>query len=108
VVQERLFRLFLIVPHRSAPVNHALPGCALPEHSLIVSGQGEGRFHTTKNPHRTSNRRNMGAQIVMLIHDALWVEAPEEEAAQVRHLARRMMETAGKPYLKVSLEVDLG
>ena len=47
----------------------------------------------------------MGARTVMVIHDALWVEAPHEEAEQVRHLLRKMMTTAGK--LKVPLEVDL-
>ena len=46
----------------------------------------------------------MGARIVMVIHDALWVEAPHEEAEQVRHLVRKMMTTAGK--LKVPLAVD--
>lgn len=32
----------------------------------------------------------------MMIHDALWVEAPYEEAEQVRHLMRWMMRTAGR------------
>jgi DNA polymerase I-like protein with 3'-5' exonuclease and polymerase domains len=41
----------------------------------------------------------------MAIHDALWVECPENEAEQVRHLVRKMMSTAVK--LKVPLEVDL-
>ena len=50
-------------------------------------------------------RRKMGARIVMVIHDALWVEAPHEEAEQVRHLLRKMMTTAAK--LKVPLEVDI-
>ncbi len=34
--------------------------------------------------------RNIGTRIVMVIHDALWVECPEEEAEQVRHLVRKM------------------
>jgi DNA polymerase I-like protein with 3'-5' exonuclease and polymerase domains len=46
----------------------------------------------------------MEARIVMAIHDALWVEAPHQEAEQVRHLLRKMMITAGK--LRVPLEVD--
>ncbi len=50
-------------------------------------------------------RRNMKARIVMVIHDALWVDCPEEEADHVRHLVRRMMTTAAE--LKVPLEVDL-
>jgi len=51
-------------------------------------------------------RRKMGSRIVMMIHDALWVEAPQEEAEQVRHLMRKMMTTAAK--LAVPLEVDFG
>jgi DNA polymerase I len=55
---------------------------------------------------RILRRRNMKARIVMVIHDALWVEAPHEEAEQVRHLLRKMMTTTGK--LRVPLEVELG
>ncbi len=55
--------------------------------------------------YRIFRRRNMKARIVMMIHDALWVECPEEEAEQVRHLLRKMMTTAEK--LKVPLEVDI-
>jgi DNA polymerase I-like protein with 3'-5' exonuclease and polymerase domains len=47
----------------------------------------------------------MKAHIIVVIHDALWVECPENEAEQVRHLVRKMMATAGK--LKVPLEVDI-
>jgi DNA polymerase-1 len=54
---------------------------------------------------RIFNRRGMVARIVMMIHDAFWVECPEEEAEQVRHLMWRMMTTAGK--LDVPLEIDL-
>ncbi|MGO9571022.1 MAG: DNA polymerase [Desulfomonilaceae bacterium] len=54
---------------------------------------------------RILRRRNMKARIVMVIHDALWLEAPHEEAEPVRHLLRKMMITAAK--LKVPLEVDI-
>jgi DNA polymerase-1 len=54
---------------------------------------------------RIFRRRNMKAHIVMVIHDALWVEAPHEGAEQVRHLLRKMMTTAAK--LRVPLEVDI-
>lgn len=54
---------------------------------------------------RIFRRRNMKARIVMMIHDALWVEAPPQEAEQVRHLMTRMMTTTGK--LGVPLEVDI-
>jgi DNA polymerase I-like protein with 3'-5' exonuclease and polymerase domains len=53
---------------------------------------------------RISRRRNMKAQIVMMIHDALWVEAPNEEEIQVRNVVRRTMTTVEK--LRVPLEVD--
>ncbi|MGO9118730.1 MAG: DNA polymerase [Desulfomonilaceae bacterium] len=36
-------------------------------------------------------RRKMNARIVMVIHDALWVEALQEEAAEVKHLMRLMI-----------------
>ena len=51
-------------------------------------------------------RRKMGSRIVMMIHDALWVESPNEEAEQVGYLMKKMMTTAAK--LKVPLEVDFG
>jgi len=47
---------------------------------------------------RIFKTRNVKAQIVMMIHDALWVEAPREEATEVRHLIQRMMTTAAKTY----------
>jgi DNA polymerase-1 len=50
---------------------------------------------------RIFRRRDMKAHIVMVIHDSLWVECPENEAEQVRHLVRKMMTTAAK--LKVPL-----
>jgi DNA polymerase I len=53
---------------------------------------------------RIFRRRGMGAGIVMMIHDALWVEAPQDEENEVRHLVERMMTTAGK--LTVPLAVD--
>jgi DNA polymerase-1 len=54
---------------------------------------------------RIFRRRSMKAQIVMMIHDSIWVEAPHEESEQAKHLLRKMMTTAGK--LKVRLEVDI-
>jgi DNA polymerase I len=54
---------------------------------------------------RIFRRSNMKARIVMVIHDALWVEAPQEEAERVSRLMKKMMTTAGN--LKVPLEVDL-
>jgi DNA polymerase I len=54
---------------------------------------------------RIFRKRNMEARIVMMIHDALWIECPEGEADKVRHFVMRMMSTAGK--LKVPLDVDI-
>jgi DNA polymerase I len=53
---------------------------------------------------RIFQQRNMKAHIVMVIHDALWVECPEEEAKQVRHLLRKTMTTAAN--LSVPLEAE--
>jgi DNA polymerase I len=53
---------------------------------------------------RIFHRRNMKARIVMVIHDALWAECPEEEVDQVRHLVNKMMTTAAS--LRVPLKVD--
>jgi len=44
--------------------------------------------------------------IVMMIHDALWVEAPTAEEAEVKDLMKAVMTTAGN--LTVPLEVDFG
>lgn len=54
---------------------------------------------------RIFHRRNMKAGIVMMIHDALWVEAPHEEEIEARDLVRRLMSAAGR--LCVPLEVDI-
>jgi DNA polymerase I len=54
---------------------------------------------------RIFRRSDMRARIVMMIHDSLWVECPEEEAEEVRQLIRRMMTTVGK--LRVPLKVDI-
>ena len=36
-------------------------------------------------------RRNIKAQIVMMIHDSIWVETAKEEESQMRHLMRKSM-----------------
>jgi DNA polymerase I len=54
---------------------------------------------------RIFRSRTMNARIVMMIHDAVWVEAPEEEAEQVKRLLLRMMITTAK--LRVPLVVDI-
>ncbi len=46
-----------------------------------------------------------GSRIVMIIHDAIWIEAQEEEADGVRHVMKRIMTTAAQ--LSVPLEVDI-
>jgi DNA polymerase-1 len=54
---------------------------------------------------RIFRRRNMKARIVMMIHDALWVEAPLQEEPEVRRLVKKMMTSAGE--LAAPLEVDI-
>jgi DNA polymerase I len=54
---------------------------------------------------RIFRQRDMQARIVMMIHDSLWIEAPEKEAEQAGHLTRTMMITAAK--LRVPLEVEV-
>jgi len=53
---------------------------------------------------RIFRKRKMKARIVMMIHDAMWVEAPHEEATKVGHLMGRIMATAAR--LHVPLQVD--
>ena len=40
----------------------------------------------------------------MLIHDAVWIEAPIEEKSNVRHLMERVMSTAGQPFLELKVD----
>ena len=47
---------------------------------------------------------NIGARIVMVIHDAIWIETPKKESGQVKDLMRSVM-TAAK--LRVPLDVDI-
>ncbi len=54
---------------------------------------------------RIFRRRGMGARIVMLIHDALWVECPAKEETEARRLMDKIIGTAGRPYL--DFKVDL-
>ena len=50
-------------------------------------------------------RRKMKSRVVMILHDAIWVEAPEEEAAEAKHLLEESMTNAVElPF--VPLEVD--
>lgn len=54
----------------------------------------------------TFRRRNMRSGVVMILHDAIWVEAPEGEAESARTMLEHAMKTAVEmPF--VPLEVDL-
>jgi DNA polymerase I-like protein with 3'-5' exonuclease and polymerase domains len=53
---------------------------------------------------RIFRRRRMGAQIVMLIHDAIWVEAPVEEEREAHRLLDKVMRTAGRPFLELKAD----
>ncbi len=50
-------------------------------------------------------RRKMKSRVVMIIHDAIWVEAPEEEAERARTLMEDAMKNAVE-FLLVPLEVE--
>ncbi len=54
---------------------------------------------------RAFRERRLQARICMMIHDSVWVEAPAEEADQVRSLIEQVMASALT--LTVPLEVDL-
>jgi DNA polymerase-1 len=55
--------------------------------------------------HSELKGRSAGTRIVVVIHDAIWIEALAEEAGQARNLIRSVMTTAAK--LSVPLEVDI-
>ena len=55
--------------------------------------------------HMIFKRRNMKAKLVMVVHDALWVEAPIDEEKEIRRLVHKMMTTVGD--LAAPLSVDL-
>jgi len=46
----------------------------------------------------------MKSRMVIILDGAIWVDASEEEAEQVRHLMRKMMTTAAR--LRVPVRVD--
>jgi DNA polymerase I-like protein with 3'-5' exonuclease and polymerase domains len=46
----------------------------------------------------------MGARIVMLIHDAIWVEAPVNEEQEANRLMDKIMSTAGRPFLELTAD----
>ncbi len=54
---------------------------------------------------RIFQSRNMKACVVMVIHDAVWVECPNEEQSEARDLVRRTMTNAAR--LNVPLVVEL-
>jgi DNA polymerase-1 len=50
-------------------------------------------------------RQKMKSRAVMILHDAIWVEAPAEEAAEAKRLLERSMKNAVE-HLLVPLDVD--
>ena len=55
----------------------------------------------------TFRRKKMQSRVVMILHDAIWVEAPEDEAEEARRLLEHAMKNAVEmPF--VPLEVDFG
>ena len=56
---------------------------------------------------RIFRRRNMNARIVMMIHDALWVESPEDEAKEARRLLEHEMKNAVQmPFVPLEVELE--
>jgi DNA polymerase-1 len=55
---------------------------------------------------RIFRRRNMKARIVMMIHDALWAEAPTDEQSQVRELMQFVMTNASDLAVHMQVEFD--
>ncbi len=53
---------------------------------------------------RIFRRRGMGARIVMLIHDALWVECPAKEEKEARRFMGKIMSTAVRPFLEMRVD----
>jgi DNA polymerase-1 len=53
---------------------------------------------------RIFRRRGMNARIVMLVHDAIWVEAPLDEEKETHRLMDKVMRTAG--WRLLDLRVD--
>jgi DNA polymerase-1 len=53
---------------------------------------------------RIFRRRGMGSRIVMLIHDAVWVEAPVKEAEEARRLMDKIMSSAGRAFLELKVD----
>jgi DNA polymerase I-like protein with 3'-5' exonuclease and polymerase domains len=52
---------------------------------------------------RIFRRRNMKARIVMMIHDAIRIEAPAEEE-EARRLMDEVMSKAGRPFLEMQAD----
>jgi len=55
--------------------------------------------------HRALEKRNLGARMILQVHDELVVEVPQEELDAVSHLVRSVMEKAWD--LDASLKVDV-
>jgi DNA polymerase-1 len=55
--------------------------------------------------HRALEKRNLGARMILQVHDELVVEVPQEELDAVSHLVRSVMEEAWD--LDASLKVDV-
>jgi DNA polymerase I len=49
--------------------------------------------------------RHTGARVVMIIHDAIWIETPEGKAGKTKDLIRSVITTSLK--LKIPLDIDM-
>jgi DNA polymerase I len=55
----------------------------------------------------TFRRRNMRSRVVMVLHDAIWVEAPEDEAEGARRMLEHSMRNAVEmPFVTLEVEFE--
>ena len=55
----------------------------------------------------TVRQRKMQSRVVMILHDAIWVEAPEEEAEEAPRLLEQAMKHAVEmPFVPLEVEFE--
>jgi DNA polymerase I-like protein with 3'-5' exonuclease and polymerase domains len=55
----------------------------------------------------TFQQKKMESRVVMLLHDAVWAEPPEEEAAEARRLLKHAMNHAVEmPFVPLEVKFD--
>ncbi len=55
----------------------------------------------------TFRKKKMRSRVVMILHDAIWVETPEEEAEEARKLLEHAMRNAvDMPFVALEVEFE--